>query len=521
MVVKVSLSDPLFADQGMAQTRSDAGWHTRHRSSTSGQELWQKARKKVCHINTVKKQLLRLQGLAKDTAFMRSKTAKERERLVLKIMVVIVTTGAATAMTKSALFHMKAAGEWDNGQEYVFGYALSLTLIVFLLKVGLVFLHRSHEHDHHEDGSKEDAEVLAGDVENGSLLQRISDALMPWVLLVSFTFFEMLSATVASMGLLYGAPMSVFVVFKSAKTVFLAIMSVVFLRVRLNLAQWSALLLITLALVMATLAEGNDKKGTEEVNLKGPGLLLLSEFFHGLMLILQEVSVKHYWSDPLQLLSVSAVIGILMTLATMYQVRDVWISLPDGGKRPASDIHDSLYMCWVNPLLGLCWLTHLFVHVSQDVAHVVILKHISALARTLCDSVKLILMWSLGKGFWLLGILPVLAEPWHPGLIGSWLMLPAILIIIYSMLMFKNGVFHVFRKTDQGMEADLALNKASVKVDIDEPFFVSMFTSKKLKKLMHQRSTPLYKSSKSVPVFADLLDGHGHVADQRTRVVSS
>lgn len=59
--------------------------------------------------------------------------------------------------------------------------------------------------------------------------------------LVTFTVFEMLMATLSSLGLLYGAPTTIFVVFKSSKAVFMALMSVVILGRHLNLAQWSFL----------------------------------------------------------------------------------------------------------------------------------------------------------------------------------------------------------------------------------------------------------------------------------------
>jgi len=54
-------------------------------------------------------------------------------------------------------------------------------------------------------------------------------------------------------------------------------------------------------------------------------------------------------------------------------------------------------------------------------------------------------MWLFGKIIWKSGTFPPLAEPWRPGLIGSWLMLPAFLIISYGILMFKEQNFCPFR----------------------------------------------------------------------------
>merc|ERR1740121_856005 len=128
-------------------------------------------------------------------------------------------------------------------------------------------------------------------------------------------------------------------------------------------------------------------------------------------------------------------------MVAMKTAHSVTVTLPDGATHPASDMYDAVYMCMHSLPLGLTMLLHSSVHVSSDVMHIVILQHISALARTLCDAFKLILMWMLGKFFWLVGIFPFLAVAWHPGLIGSWLMLPAIFFVIYGLLMFKKKVY--------------------------------------------------------------------------------
>jgi len=150
---------------------------------------------------------------------------------------------------------------------------------------------------------------------------------------------------------------------------------------------------------------------------------------------------------------------------------------------------DAIGMCLSSPALGFVMVFHLTVHVSSDVMHIYILRHISALARTLCDAVKLILMWGLGKLFWLCGIFPFLAEAWHPGFIGSWLMFPAILAVVYGLLMFKKktympvsikkiaGKLHFEQKSDK--------DGGSIKVEgIDDPFYMP---SKKVKRQLRLR----------------------------------
>jgi len=295
------------------------------------------------------------------------------------------------------------------------------------------------------------------------------------------------------------------------------VMSVLLLGRRLNRAQWSSLVMISFALVLATLAEGKGKKGGEW-NLIGPLLLLLSELFHATFLVLQEVSVRKYWSDPLALLSASAFFGVLMTGLLMVQARQVLVPMPGGGTRPTTDITDAFVMCVNNPVLGVTMVLHLATHVSNDMMHIVILKHISALARTLCDAVKLILMWFCGKAFWLCGTAPYLAEEWHPGVVGSWLMLPAIPTIMYGMMMFKNKVFKPIGIVREGgvwrvveykvklSDEEHARAEAAPKVSLDDPFFMGMFRSKILRQQMQTRAhkDPVQRIRSSVPMLRTL-----------------
>eukprot|EP00439_Symbiodinium_sp_Y106_P054714 s4225_g7.t1 len=152
-------------------------------------------------------------------------------------------------------------------------------------------------------------------------------------------------------------------------------------------------------------------------------------------------------------------------------------------------VQDVLYMMSTSPALAFCLILNVSSHLTSDVAHIMILKHISALARTLCDTLKMILMWLLGKCFWFLAILQPLAEPWHPGFLGSWLMIPAIGAVVYGMLMFKNAVYVplVYAKDDDGevreeLTEEDAAEVEEVVANMDDPFFMEAFRSQKLKK---------------------------------------
>merc|ERR1712048_1162349 len=105
-------------------------------------------------------------------------------------------------------------------------------------------------------------------------------------------------------------------------------------------------------------------------------------------------------------------------------------------------------MCSNNPTLGIALLTNLMFHVAMDVSHLVCLRYMSSLARSLADAIKLAVMWLAGKVFWFTGkavwhaafpkeaggTIAVLAEPPTP---MWWLMMPSLVLIAHSMLMYK------------------------------------------------------------------------------------
>eukprot|EP00931_Biecheleriopsis_adriatica_P050057 TRINITY_DN28974_c0_g1_i1.p1 TRINITY_DN28974_c0_g1~~TRINITY_DN28974_c0_g1_i1.p1 ORF type:complete len:501 (-),score=118.42 TRINITY_DN28974_c0_g1_i1:182-1684(-) len=479
--------------EGAGLKDAEASLLPKSQPSTRAGMNWKKAQKNVMFMVKIKQAGI---SLYQDTKKMRQmRDEGEKQRYIAKIIVIITVLGVLMTMTKSALFHMKAVGRWDDGHAYKFSYALTLTMTVFLMKMLLAPIRRflkpqkdvvPDEEDEEEDDEEE--EVTSW-----------KESVYPWVLLVTFTFFEMLMATFSSLGLLYGAPTSIFIIFKSSKAIFMAILSWAILRRHLNQAQWASLVLIALALGVSTIAEGKGGgKGSQSFNILGPLLLLISEMCHACMLIFQEIAVKEYWPDSIELLSWSATFGVVMTGITMYKTHDIWVDLPDGGKRPFDDPMDVFYMMTTSPVLAFALLLNISTHLSSDVAHIMILKHISALARSLCDTLKILLMWALGKLFYFCAILPVLAEAWHPGLLGSWLMIPVIVAIAWAMLMFKNGVYvpiYMVKASDgswkleqQSIQQDEEVEAEEREtVNLDDPFYMEAFRSRKLKKELKEK----------------------------------
>merc|ERR1712187_67189 len=144
-------------------------------------------------------------------------------------------------------------------------------------------------------------------------------------------------------------------------------------------------------------------------------------------------------------------------------------------------------------------------HVGMDVSHILCLKYMSSLARSLSDAVKLGLLWILGKTFWFCGVaiyrngwpanggtLTVLAESPER---NSWMMIPALFLIGYAMLMFKFRTYCPlqYAKHENGrrqwvlVEAELTEEEKKnafmiCDTGIDDKFYVNVFHNRKIRK---------------------------------------
>lgn len=330
--------------------------------------------------------------------------------------------------------------------------------------------------------------------------QSAKQAVMPWVLLVAFTLCEMISVTMANYALNI-TPTSIFIVLRCSKMGIVAVVSRILLGAKMRMAQWVALLLMAIALLVATIAENKGGSKGGGVSFQGPIILIISECFYSIMLILQQIAVTEYWPEPMLLVSASAALGIPMTIASMMAASKIRSPIPP--HQPCMDIGDVFVMMSNSYVLTLAIVGHLVFRISLDTYHIVSAKHLPALERAMTDVVKLGAMWVLGKSFyltgWLIfqsewpkngGVLAVLAEPWQP---RSWMMIPGLVLISYAMLMYKFKVYvpvklHKDKNGKWGLqflEANLtAEEKADQKfsgVGLDEPFYSEAFTNRKIR----------------------------------------
>mmetsp|Transcript_101284 Transcript_101284/g.158214 ORF Transcript_101284/g.158214 Transcript_101284/m.158214 type:complete len:562 (+) Transcript_101284:44-1729(+) len=410
-------------------------------------------------------------------------------------MILVVFLSVAETETKAAAFHMSAVGKYSiDGEAYQFKYSMFVTLGVFIMKLCLApahsFFHKKKQHKHKHDEKSGDADSEA----KKSWFALVA----PWFFLVIPTLLNVASVSLANFGLTL-TPTSIFVVCKTTKIIFVALMSVLILKTALKPAQWASMVVLSFGLLLAVFGDKGAKDKSSSFSLLGPILLIASEVLHATMLIAQQIAVRDYWPDTMKYVSWSAAVGIPATLSSMLAASNSHQSTPP--YEPVNDFGDVFVMCWNNPTLGVALSSNLIFHVLMDVSHMVCLRYMSSLARSLADAIKLAVMWLAGKVFWFLGkalwqtafpanggTIAVLAEPPSP----MWyLMIPSLLLIAHSMLMFKYGTYFPLQiERDEDGNRHLVINTDKADDDftgetgIDDTFYADHFKNKRVGKLL-------------------------------------
>jgi len=396
--------------------------------------------------------------LYRETDLMKNASPTKKKFLIIAFLLAMLSCGVLSAESKAAVFHMSSVGRWGNGEPYQFTYVWSMTLATFLAKLGLVFIHSKDSHHVAEEplipkpGLRDQIKDILNGSETESRIKMIWLLIRPILALIVISVFDMIGSTLASVALAQGVATSVFVVFKSAKIVFVAVASVIILRSPVSSPQWTALAIMAGAMTVAAFSEKKDKLGAQEASLLGPFLLLLGEFCHAVQIVLQEACVKHLHMEGGTVIAGSSVFGTISAILACIKMSETWTELRnlDGhviGERPNSDPVDVMIMMSNNWQLAFWFILHIVALALTDYSAISLAKHVNSIARVLVDALKLMVMWLLGKTFWLLAILPYLEEPWKScnfmegDYFGSWMMVPAMMGISYSLLMYQKGVW--------------------------------------------------------------------------------
>jgi hypothetical protein len=235
----------------------------------------------------------------------------------------------------------------------------------------------------------------------------------------------------------FGAPwisLSLAFIFKGARVVFSALLTVIILKRRLYAHHWTGVVLCIAGLVVAA----SSQLFSEPSTFVGVLLVLGSEMFKGMRIVVEEKFMKDNHLDPCFLVGIEGLYGSLIFSITLIVV---WLGIggSDGGS--FENLGDTLFRISNSPGLIALFCIYPVITCVTSVVSAVVTRNLSAVHNGLISVlrvgilwvVELVLFYSLSDS--LFG--KQLGEPWTR---YSALKLVGFLIVLFSTLLYDEDI---------------------------------------------------------------------------------
>ncbi|KAJ5184783.1 Nucleotide-sugar transporter [Penicillium cf. griseofulvum] len=357
----------------------------------------------------------------------------------------------------------------DPSQRKLFEQPVIQTAVMFIgemgcwLVIGLTFLYRQyiaprlssdpsplltggyHPINGDDEGIDEDdhtVDELDGDNRHPKPLHK-DDSRIPlrgWkiLLLAAPSSCDIAGTTLMNVGLLFVAA-SIYQMTRGALVLFVGLFSVLFLRRRLHLYQWSALFIVVLGVAIVGLSgalfsgetghdinQNNVARTPEAVQaIIGVLLIAAAQIFTATQFVLEEWILENYAMDPIQVVGWEGVFGFLVTsvgIVIMYLI----VGRTDAGRYGYFDIKEGLHQVFDNRAVAI---SSLFIMLSIggfNFFGLSVTRTVSATSRSTIDTCRTLFIWivSLGLG-------------WET---FKWLQVAGFALLVYGTFLFNDIV---------------------------------------------------------------------------------
>lgn len=254
------------------------------------------------------------------------------------------------------------------------------------------------------------------------------------VLLVAIpSALDMVSTAMAT----FGSPwvsLSLAFIFKGARVVFSAILTVLLLKRRLYPYHWTSVVLCMLGLVIAASSQLFMYPST----FVGVLLILGSELFKALRVIFEERLMKNEAFEPTFIVGIEGVYGMIV-FGTTALIAWLAISGTDGGS--FENFPDTMFRIGESPTLIVLLCIFPFVTCVASITSAVVTRNLSAVHNGLISVVRVGILWMfeliLYYSFHGSSFGKQLGEAWTP---YSSLKLVGFLVIIFSTLLYDEDI---------------------------------------------------------------------------------
>ncbi|KAF3990602.1 hypothetical protein FT663_01677 [Candidozyma haemuli var. vulneris] len=210
---------------------------------------------------------------------------------------------------------------------------------------------------------------------------------------------DMLATTCMNVGLIY-TPVSIFQMTRGAIVLFVAVLSVLFLKRRIRPLEWISLVIVTLGIgiVGYSGSRGSSAKAAVEepaLVIFGMSLIILAVSLQAVQFVVEEKILAKYHFTPLRLVYTEGFFGVVILTTSLILLNFIVGSLQSKKQFHDSpfNLHESLSQTFSSREVLLSSFAIMICISSFNFCGVSLTQELSATARSTIDSCRTLLVW--------------------------------------------------------------------------------------------------------------------------------
>lgn len=244
------------------------------------------------------------------------------------------------------------------------------------------------------------------------------------------SFCDILATTAMNVGLMY-IPVSIYQMTRGAVVLFVALLSVLFLKRRIRKLEWISLFVVTLGIAIVGYSGSSKLPAPEDAFyvVVGLSLVIVAVMFQAVQFVVEEKILARYDFVPMRLVYIEGFFGLLMLMAALIVLNFVVgaVQSPESFADSPFNLHESLRQTFSLKEILVSSLLIMTCIAVFNVCGVTLTHQLSATSRSTIDSCRTLLVW-----------LVAMALGWESFL---WLQCLGFATLVFGTLCF-NGVLH-------------------------------------------------------------------------------
>jgi len=246
-------------------------------------------------------------------------------------------------------------------------------------------------------------------------------------------FCDVLGTGLATVGMLYMDP-AIWQMLRSSIIIFTAVLSVTFLKRRLQPFHWVATGIVLVALLMVGYASLLDGSATTNVEpskrMLGIGLTVGAQLLAAFQMVFEEKLVGHTNTSAKKVVGMEGCWGILYMLILL----PIFTMVPGSDYGSYENTPIGLYKTAHSPMLLTLVIFYMFSIALYNFVGLAIAKHLSSVVRCLVDSLRTVVVWAVNLFIYYF-ISKEYGSAWEE---HSWITMLGFGILIFGTLMYND-----------------------------------------------------------------------------------